>query len=334
MAWPPHQLHSIFCHFAAGRFPVPAAGASEAHGSSGSLPTTPTTPRTALTTPRSAGKSGISATRRHTHGDLTAQLGLPTDPPLNKEELNRLDIARCKQVFNQDPDPSWIAFTAAEAQWVPFSVDPRMMRVFREKAPGTEGETEETMMDWICRTETVLHEWIVSAILQSAKRAVCFRSLGRGWIFIQLSSSGERLGANSPRLEQVYKRTRFKWWFEGTERIMRNRSSEFSTSLQLPEDEVDKWLYGYQINSEIVFVTRGMAPSRSNMSRRKLRAEYWKEHIWASSDEIEKEVRLRMCKEYREIPGLDPNCAARPDAGTAASVPSLILTPSLTLTGP
>ena len=207
------------------------------------------------------------------HGDLIAQLGLPTHRPLRKEELDRLDVARCKQIFNNDPEPSWIAFTPVEAKWINFSVDPRMSSVFDELAKLREErgpEQQELIVDWMCRAETVLHEWIVRAIVQSEKRAACFRSLGRGWIFIQLSSHGERLNKGIA-MEALNHRTRFKWWFEGVERIVRNRSSEFHTTLNLPAGEVDKWLYGgYQINAEIVFVLRGMAP-RATMSRRKWR---------------------------------------------------------------
>jgi hypothetical protein len=64
------------------------------------------------------------------------------------------------------------------------------------------------------RAESLLHEWVVRAILQSEKRAARFRSLGRGWIFIQLSSNGVR-HAGGKALDASEHRTRFKWWFEG-----------------------------------------------------------------------------------------------------------------------
>ena len=286
----------------AGGNPAQSAGASTA-------PTTPPKAGGKSSKHKSGGKSGGGGGKSSggggggsggvAHGDLIAQLGLPTHRPLRKEELDRLDVARCKQIFNNDPEPSWIAFTPVEAKWINFSVDPRMSSVFDELAKLREErgpEQQELIVDWMCRAETVLHEWIVRAIVQSEKRAACFRSLGRGWIFIQLSSHGERLNKGIA-MEALNHRTRFKWWFEGVERIVRNRSSEFHTTLNLPAGEVDKWLYGYQINAEIVFVLRGMAPAHATMSRRKWRADYYKQHIWASNDQIERELEMPILDE-------------------------------------
>ena len=246
--------------------------------------------------PKSGGGGGSSSGGKApsvAHLDLIQKLGLPQHRPLHKDELDRLDVARCKQIFTHDPnDPNWISFTPADAKWVPFSVDPRMKAVFEEVGQLREErgpEQEKLMIDWMCRAETVVHEWVCRAVVQSEKRAACFRSLGRGWIFMQLSSHGER-NNRGVAMDHLNHRTRFKWWFEGVERIVRNRTPEFHTTLNLPDGEVEKWLYGYQINSEIVFVLRGMAPGRATMSRRKWRADYHKQHIWASNDQIEKEL--------------------------------------------
>ena len=102
---------------------------------------------------------------------------------------------RPKRVVAKDPDdPSWISFTSSEAPWVPMSVDPEMQKTYDEREAIIRGganpgpESEKAADVWVSRAEQALHTWIVKGILMSEKRAAHFRSLGRGWIFIQLSS--------------------------------------------------------------------------------------------------------------------------------------------------
>jgi len=218
-----------------------------------------------------------------------------------------LDVARCRQVFNHD-EPDWIAFTAADAKWVSFTVDPRLVSTFGElgsircarfktgTADGSAQLLEQRVCEWMNRAESLLHEWVVRAILQSEKRAARFRSLGRGWIFIQLSSNGVR-HAGGKALDASEHRTRFKWWFEGVERMVRNRSAEFTTSINLPADEVDKWLYGYSLNSELVFAVRGFAPRSATMSRCKMNEGFCKGHVWSSTEQVYDEVRAPFLSE-------------------------------------
>ena len=86
--------------------------------------------------------------------------------------------------------------------------------------------------------------------------------------------------------------TRFKWWFEGTDRVLRNRQDEFPSMRLRPED-VSKWVSGYVQGAELVFVMRGMVNTVSMMARVKLRADYHREHVWASTDEVQQAVEAR-----------------------------------------
>jgi len=144
----------------------------------------------------------------------------------------------------------------------------------------------ERLVDWTNRAESVLQEWAVHSIVETEKRAACFRALGRGWIFMQLSSAGSR----SSIKKTVDNRTRFKWWFEGVERILRNRWSEFAT-MGLKDEDVDKWTMGYKPNVEIMFIMRGITTGRASMGVQRWNAKYCKEHNWASTPEIESEMQ-------------------------------------------
>lgn len=142
-------------------------------------------------------KQGIAATRPKQ----------PVTPPvdrsrLDKVELDRLDVAQAKQIVARDPDnPNWIAFTCAEAQWVPLSVDAEMSQHFaaREAVIETakaQGNDEKIVEEWVGKAEQYLHTWVVRGILTSEKRAAHFRALGRGWVFIQLSSQRSSSGGH------------------------------------------------------------------------------------------------------------------------------------------
>ena len=219
----------------------------------------------------------------------------PIDPskctPL---ELDKAEVEASKRAVRNDPDdPNWISFTPGEAPWIPFTVDKNMSNVYGELNGLRQSGDHDAMMDWMQRAETVLHEWVVRAIVQSEKRAACFRALGRGWIFLQLSSAGSRANAHmtgtARQASALDRRTRFKWWFEGIDRILRNRRDEFPR-MSLKEEDVPTWTTGYVPNAELIFVVRGMHPGSMTISRRKWRANFHREHVWASSSEVQADV--------------------------------------------
>jgi len=215
---------------------------------------------------------------------------------LSREELDRLDVATHRQIVSHDPhDANWIAFTAAEAPWVPMSVDPAMQRHFaaRESIIGLASKQDAKVLhEWITKSEEHVHTWVVRGILESEKRAAHFRALGRGWIFVQLSSQQGVHTGKHDSTHPARKITRFKWWFEGVERVLRNRQDEFP-AMRIAPDEVSKWTTGYVHGAELIFVLRGMVATVSLMARVKLRADYHREHVWASTDEVQQAVEAR-----------------------------------------
>lgn len=90
--------------------------------------------------------------------------------------------------------------------------------------------------------------------------------------------------------------TRFKWWFEGVERILRNRQDEFGT-MRLAAEDVAKWTSGYVQGAELIFIIRGMVTEFSMMARVKLRSDYHREHVWASTAEVQQFVDAPMLTE-------------------------------------
>ena len=50
------------------------------------------------------------------------------------------------------------------------------------------------------------------------------------------------------------------------------------------------WTTGYVPNAELIFVVRGMHPGSMTISRRKWRANFHREHVWASSSEVQADV--------------------------------------------
>ena len=67
-------------------------------------------------------------------GSLLSGIKTWLDAQLSDIELDQLEIQTSKQIVSNDPDdPHWIAFTSAEAQWIYFTVDPKMGAVFAER---------------------------------------------------------------------------------------------------------------------------------------------------------------------------------------------------------
>ena len=143
----------------------------------------------------------------------------------------------------------------------------------------------------------MLHTWVTRGILASEKRAAHFRALGRGWIFLQLSSQSGTKGSHWHGSHITTKKiTRFKWWFEGTERILRNRQDEFP-AMRIGPEEVARWTSGYVHGAELVFALRGIIATVTLMARVKLRADYHREHVWAATDDIQRAVEAPMLTE-------------------------------------
>jgi len=208
-------------------------------------------------------------------------------------DQDALDVHEAKRIVANDPDnPNWIAFTSAEAPWVPVSVDPEMASTLAERedqilaCKGVFNEDNfERMGIYVARAEQVFHVWILRGILMSERRAAHFRSLGRGWIFVQLSAQRGKYGHGHDPSDAYKKITRFKWWFEGVERILRNRRGEFP-NIPLKEEDVPTWTRGYVHGAEIIFLIRGLVLGASAMARVRLSPDYHREHMWASNDEL------------------------------------------------
>lgn len=151
------------------------------------------------------------------------------------------------------------------------------------------------------RAESLLLSWIVKGFTLSAKRAAQFRSLGRGWTFVQLSMNHTLHGKakTSERLRKAGtgNRTRFKWWFEGVPRVLRNRQSEFKTMHPDITQEVNKWTVGYVHGAELVFVVRGFSPGGQLISRRKWRENCVHAGVWAPNKELQEALEAPQLTE-------------------------------------
>ena len=218
----------------------------------------------------------------------------PKIDPVDRVELDRREVAQFKQIVAKDPDdPSWIAFSSVEAPWIQMSVDGQMARIFEARESIIRSDDENAADEWITSAQEVLHTWVTRGILASEKRAAHFRALGRGWIFLQLSSNQGHQGSHWQGSHVTTRKiTRFKWWFESVERILRNRQEEFA-AMRITPEEVSRWTVGYVHGAELVFALRGIIATVTLMARVKLRADYHREHVWATSDELQRAVEVR-----------------------------------------
>ncbi|CAE7344886.1 unnamed protein product [Symbiodinium sp. CCMP2456] len=213
------------------------------------------------------------------------------DEPLSDDkpslELDRDDIQRLKEVMR--PDPDWISFSSTEARWINFN--PQMRAVFGRSRSCRCDET--AVNAWIDEAMSVLFHWISKQIIATDARAALFRSLGRGWIWIQLSSSGGREDKSKLPEEQ---RTRFKWWFENLSRVLRNRQHDID-KLKLKGDMLKKYTTGYMPMSELVFLIYGIAPAMPIIGIQKWSPHYKEVDRWARDDLVRKAVEKPIASE-------------------------------------
>ena len=228
--------------------------------------------------------------------DLTS--AITSAPPAarkpNRLELDKLDIARSKQVIGTGRE-DWIAFTSSEASWIPFNVDPRIVSTFAERDDLLLRKDERAAKDWLARAENVLHEWIVRALTANEKHPGQFRSLGRGWILIQLSAQHLHASKSCKSSYGAYDRkyTRFKWWFESVERVLRNRRDEFPDMNITTQEQLSRWTSGYVHGAELIFVLRGIYPKAQVLSCKKWCSDWIKStkgDVWGTSDDLIKAI--------------------------------------------
>ncbi len=206
---------------------------------------------------------------------------------VDKAEFNRLDIARSKQAVGGE---DWIAFTSAEAPWIPLSVNLGIVNIFSERDELVRRQDHDGTEDWLARAGGVLHEFIVQHFVVNEARPAQFRALGRGWIFIQLSANHLNMSKSSKSNYGAYDRkyTRFKWWFEGIERILLNRSDELPDMGIKTAEQLSRWTSGYVHGAELVFVLRGIYPKMQLMSCKKWRTDYRNIDVLGTSEDLRK----------------------------------------------
>ena len=195
----------------------------------------------------------------------------PADEEPSGAELDRREIAAMEQILGNDP--GWLAFSISTAKWVPFSVDPEMQRAFADTS--YIGSNDETVARWMHRAETSVIHHIIHRIIEREKRADLFRALGRGWVFILL----------------VRNQKKFKWWFEGVDRVLRNHQFDIMC-LKLEEEGIEKYTRGYMCQSEIVFMMKGLVP-HSNcpiICIMKMAHDFIHKKKWGASDEVQRAV--------------------------------------------
>lgn len=199
-------------------------------------------------------------------------------------DLDRLDVARLTGVMSSDPD--WIAFTSTDAKWI--NLTPEMKMVFASWEMKSHDGAMALGQAWVDDVIRVLSSYISQQIIETASRAALFRSLGRGWIWIQLSSAGSRFDTKRDLVQA--NRTRFKWWFEDLDRVLRNRKQEL-TQLNFIGDNVEgdvlqKYTTGYMPLSEFVFLLRGIYPGKPNIGIQKWCADFRHLDKWAATDDV------------------------------------------------
>lgn len=118
---------------------------------------------------------------------------------------------------------------------------------------------------------------------------------------MQLSSSGTRRNAKPEEHFRKFESTsRFKWWFENVDRILRSRQHEIRENMGIADDEIDKWTHGYDILSELVFAFKGMSLGSTQLSIMKWRADFSRQHVWAGSEAVQEALHTpQMTEEER-----------------------------------
>jgi len=132
----------------------------------------------------------------------------------------------------------WMSFSLSSSPWIRFSVSPEIEAAFSSDVGASEPEKKQ----WLFRAESSIMEWVISdMILKEPDRAVQFRNLGRGWVFV---------------LVRRHKRV-FKVWFESIRRVEWNHQMDIRT-VNLTGNELTKYTRGYLHESEVVFFVKGM----------------------------------------------------------------------------
>ena len=167
------------------------------------------------------------------------------------------EMARCKATMGTDCE--WIAFSPHTAHWLPISIDPTIKSVYSTvpkdyKPDGISG--------WVSAAGSCLHNYIMNQIVESAKRAACFRALGRGWIFTQLSSGGGSRGRHGQAdyHERYHNRSRFRWWFETVHCVANTRQDEIAQFEYIDGLDANWYLHGTDAEKEQVFMQGGARP--------------------------------------------------------------------------
>ena len=185
--------------------------------------------------------------------------------------VEKQELAHMEEKMAHDPD--WLAFSLAKAPWLSFSIDTAIDTALDDSYIGG---SDEVVARWMHRAESSVIYWIINKIIERDGRAELFRSLGRGWIFILLRRPQRK----------------FKWWFEGCSRVIRNHQSDIA-ALNLPEGGLEKYTQGYVCQSEIVFLMKGLTPTRivPIISIQKMANDFEHLHKWATNEDARKAVQ-------------------------------------------
>lgn len=158
----------------------------------------------------------------------------PVAKPKSQLDEEKEEIENMQNKLSSD----WLAFSLSSSPWIRFSVSPEIESAFSSDVGASEPEKKQ----WLFRAESSIMEWVISdMILKEPDRAVQFRNLGRGWVFV---------------LVRRHKRI-FKVWFESIRRVEWNHQMDIRT-VNLTGKELTKYTRGYLHESEVVFFVKGM----------------------------------------------------------------------------
>lgn len=211
-------------------------------------------------------------------------------------ERKEKEIAMCESVAG-----SWLAFSFAKARPIPFSVDPKIKRLF-EQVPT--GQTKSAMGKWVIDAEASILNWVVDSVLlgdvvlngdkadqepmttcypkqtkrisssSSSKSKVRrridqFKALGRGWILVDIYCRELREGGSLCCLKN--RQNSFRVWFESIERIQKDHKLDIRN---LNADTLERYTNGYAHDYELVILVKYLGVC--TISIRKLRPDYRK----------------------------------------------------------
>merc|ERR1712232_653869 len=167
-----------------------------------------------------------------------------------------------------------ISFSNSTAHWIPFSVDKDIQRAFATLK--SSGKTEAHVKDFsrvaITTAESSVFEWIIRRICEREHRSTAFRALGRGWVFVLVNLHMDK----------------FRWWFEALDSVFSRHKFELN-DLGLDERQLEKYTYGYNCNSEVVFLLKSSVAGnscKSSITLMKVRDNCMYTEKWAPSEEV------------------------------------------------